>query len=110
MIAPSGRVGDCDDADPTVFPGKREDRDTRDDDCSGLADDTAACPCAVEHRGTTPYLFCTTGSDWAGTHAVCTRVGYYLADVQAQSGGCWNDYPRTCASGQDQPYYFICEG
>ncbi len=172
--------GDCDDADPTVFPGKREDCDARDDDCSGLADDTAVCPCVVEHRGTQPYLFCTTGADWAAAQAGCASVGYHLADVQDaveddwlavtaatyastywwmgandqtaegtwtwasgeawgythwcpsepnnghglecvstteedcgvlgwQAGGCWNDYPCTCAAGQGQPYYYICE-
>ncbi|MFM2248996.1 MAG: hypothetical protein RL071_5071, partial [Pseudomonadota bacterium] len=26
-----------------------------------------------------------------------------------QSGGCWNDYPCSCAAGQGQPYYSICE-
>jgi hypothetical protein len=172
--------GDCDDADPTVFPGKREDCDARDDDCSGLADDSAACPCVVEHRGAQPYLFCTTGTDWAGAQATCAAVGYHLADVEDsaedawlaataatyastywwmgandltaegawtwesgaawsytnwcasepnnghglecvptteedcgvlgwQSGGCWNDFPCSCAAGQGQPYYSICE-
>lgn len=172
---------DCDDADPSVYPGKREDRDARDDDRSGLAGATAACPCVVEHRGTQPYRFCATGADGAAAQAACATVGDHLADAQDsveddwlaltasayastswwlgatdlaaegswawesgatwsythlcpsepnnghgldcvptteedrgvlgwQAGGWWNDYPCTCAAGQGQPYFNICEG
>ncbi len=100
--APS--TGDCDDADPTVFPGKTEDCDARDDDCSGLPDDTAACPCTVVHRGTQPYLFCTTGTDWAGAQATCTSVGYHLADVTDSTEDAWL---TTTAAGFASTYWWM---
>ena len=45
------RGPDCNDQDPTIHPGQKETCNFRDDDCSGLVDDTPGCA-AVAHDPT----------------------------------------------------------
>ncbi|MEM9192007.1 MAG: putative metal-binding motif-containing protein [Myxococcota bacterium] len=56
---------DCDDADPTVFPGARELCDMRDNDCNGMIDDGCGSACMVDadcRRGETCVMnVCTPG-------------------------------------------------
>lgn len=82
--------GDCDDADASVSPLRDEDCNARDDDCSGVADDDGVlCPCPIEHRLGVPYLFCTTGSDWAQARDACRAAGYQLVTVSDAAEDAW---------------------
>lgn len=78
---------DCNDADPLVHPGAAEACDGADNDCSGLVDDGAACPCpTVDSEGTTFHL-CNLPMPWQDAAAFCTGQGLSLAriDSEAQS-------------------------
>jgi hypothetical protein len=54
----------------------------RDDDCDGLIDEDAACPCPREVRGGRTYLFCEARRSWVGAQVACASVGYTLAKVE----------------------------
>jgi hypothetical protein len=54
----------------------------RDDDCDGVIDEDAGCPCAREVRGGRTYLFCDARRSWVGAQVACASVGYALAKVE----------------------------
>jgi len=91
---PTGRVSDptdCDDGDSAVNPGATDSCDGADNDCSGLADDTGTCPCAVEHDGDRPYLFCETALDWNSASSSCATYGYHLVSIADSTENDWVD-------------------
>ncbi len=85
------RDGDCDDANPDVHPDATEVCNTIDDDCDGVADSSAVCPCDVEHwpDALHPYLFCTAVSDWQDAADACDALGYALVTFDSAAEGTW---------------------
>lgn len=73
-------VDDCDDADPTVFPGAPEVCDGRDTDCDP-GNEAAACACTTASYGGHTYQLCTVHVDWASARGVCRLLGADLAVV-----------------------------
>jgi hypothetical protein len=72
---------DCNDADPAVHPGAAEACNGADDDCSGLVDDAAACPCeAVDVDGVAFHL-CNLPMPWTEAAAFCAAQGHGLARI-----------------------------
>jgi hypothetical protein len=52
-----------------------------DDDCDGMIDDAAGCPCDVVTIGGRAYLFCGAPQAWSAARTTCTGVGYELVTV-----------------------------
>ncbi len=89
---PSGYAatsGDCDDTDASVYPGNTEDCDGADQDCDGVVDDGAPCPCNMEFYEDETYLFCTTGSNWYTAQTFCELYGYELASADDADEDSW---------------------
>jgi hypothetical protein len=72
---------DCDDSEMGVRPGAADVCDGIDNDCSGLADDVAACPCASAAVADRTFLFCHRAVRWRDADAVCMGYGGRLASI-----------------------------
>jgi hypothetical protein len=72
---------DCNNSDPAVHPGAEEICDGVDNDCSGLADDSASCPCPIETIGESRYAFCNLPMPWNEADAHCRSLGGRLASA-----------------------------
>ena len=83
--------GDCDDVDSAVNPGATEVCNTIDDDCDGVADSSAVCPCDVEYwpDNLHPYLFCTAETTWQDASDACDALGYALVTFDSAAEGTW---------------------
>jgi hypothetical protein len=94
-VEPSGvttDATDCDDGDAAVNPDGTETCNGYDDDCDGVADSTAVCPCEVEYRsGDTehPYLFCTGAEKWTDAEIACAAEGYAMVTINDASEDAW---------------------
>jgi len=78
----SATSGDCDDDNARVSPDANESCNGIDDDCDGLIDSEAVCPCNLERSGDHAYLFCATTADWWQGLATCdAETNYQLAVV-----------------------------
>ena len=78
---------DCDDGDPAVRPGAVEICNGRDDDCSGVIDDSPACPCEQVDIDGVAFELCDRPMPWDEAAAFCAARGGALArvDDRAQS-------------------------
>ena len=95
---------DCDDADPNNYPGNTEVCDGQDNDCDGFADDTAVCPCPVEHwpDDLHPYMFCATETTWFDAQTDCGDSDYRLVTFDSEPELIWTtDTAISYASGQN---------
>jgi hypothetical protein len=91
--APSFYVSDdtdCDDSDPGVNPGASEACNGVDDDCDGVADSSATCPCNINRYGGHVYLFCATVSDWWDARDDCLdNDSYDLVTIDDAGEDAW---------------------
>ena len=77
---------DCDDTDPTSYPGAPEDCDGEDDNCDDVVDDGAECDCPLWNRGTHAYLVCSDDpASWNAAEFLCESYGYELVDFGSSS-------------------------
>ena len=74
--------GDCDDLDAARSPGLPDLCNGQDEDCSGYADDSGACPCDVTWDGPSTYMLCTTLLSWTDARTDCQSYGYDLVAVE----------------------------
>jgi hypothetical protein len=82
---------DCDDADGTIYPGATEDCDALDNDCDGVVDSDAACPCHLEYFGgsDSPYLFCEVTQSWTTAKTICQNYNYHLITINNADEDLW---------------------
>ena len=80
---------DCEDAISSINPGAVDACDTVDNDCDGYADNDGLCPCVVLYYNNTPYMFCTSTTDWYTAQASCNNYGYDLVTVNNSAENTW---------------------
>ncbi|MCS6798371.1 MAG: MopE-related protein [Myxococcota bacterium] len=84
--------GDCDDGNRDRHPAAPERCNGRDDNCTGVVDESAGCPCDWHWNGTTghAYLFCRgTHLAWALARDFCRMRGYELATIDDATENGW---------------------
>ena len=80
---------DCGPLDPTVFPGAVEICNGKDDDCNGVADLVAGCPCFADRYRGHLYLFCPDAITWDNARSNCLAYGYRMASVDDAQENAW---------------------
>lgn len=95
--------GDCNDADPSVFPGQVESCNGKDDNCNGVVDDFATCPgggvCQAGVCGSCPPQFLCSGvcTDFQNDALNCGGCGVRCgAGESCKLGACAPD--TSCKS------------
>ncbi len=95
---------DCDDRDPDVYPDAPETCDGHDENCDGLADDAATCPCPVQWDDDSAYMICTNNKDWNEAEQLCQSVSYNLITVGDSTE---SDWLRTTAASIDNGTWWV---
>jgi hypothetical protein len=87
---------DCADDDPAVQPGAAEVCNGIDDDCSGLVDDSPACPCPTRVIDGVSFELCDLPMPWQQAAGFCMAKGGVLAriDGAAQSEALFREARR----------------
>jgi glucose/arabinose dehydrogenase len=91
-VQPPGFVaagGDCNDGDPSAYPGAAEVCDGRDNDCDGVVDQGSVCPCTTAYYGSHAYLYCFSFLPWQTARATCQSYGYDLVSVADAQENQW---------------------
>ncbi len=70
---------DCDSSNSTIHPGATEVCDGVDNDCNGLVDDAAECPCEVLQVNDAKFHLCEWRMSWREASDFCVRKGLKLA-------------------------------
>jgi hypothetical protein len=80
---------DCNDANPSTYPGATEECDLEDDDCDGQWDNNPMCPQCVIQPLPAPSIndaaFCFALRTWAEAEADCVTRGGHLISVHDQA-------------------------
>lgn len=91
-------TGDCDDADDTVNPAGVETCDSKDNDCSGVADDVHECySCTTMAQATGTYEYCTNYVSWTTARDLCASFGEQLVIL---------DSSEKNAEVSEEAYYY----
>ena len=72
---------DCNDTDPTIHPGAREQCDQIDNDCSGRIDDHPQCPCESVTVDGVQFDLCNQPMPWVEAEQFCAARGQTLARI-----------------------------
>ena len=85
------RAGDCDDNNSETHPEGDEVCNGADDDCDGLADSTAVCPCPVYRYEEHVYLFCESVRSWGQARESCGQgaLGFDLVRLDSDGERGW---------------------
>jgi hypothetical protein len=82
----SGCEEDCDDGDPSIFPGAPELCNFSDDNCNGEVDEGGDCPtCIPETLNGVDYLFCFVSRTFEDAEADCVAKGGHLASIHDEA-------------------------
>lgn len=60
-----------------------------DEDCDGLIDEGADCPCEVAQYEGQPHLFCDQARPWPNARELCQAVGYDLVIIETAELDAW---------------------
>jgi hypothetical protein len=86
--APSGYVNnitDCQDTLANINPGETEECDGVDQDCDGILDSAASCPCEFFTFEDSSYYFCeNTNLQWRWAEFACSFTGYTLISINSE--------------------------
>ena len=74
---------DCDDYDDSSYPDAPEYCDGEDQNCDGLADNGADCPCEHLNWSGDSYMFCELSKKWTQSRNYCQDYGYNLISVNS---------------------------
>ncbi len=75
---------DCDDDDPKIHPDAAEVCDGKDNDCSGLADDSPKCPCTPVEAAGVKFELCDLPMPWGQAARFCRDKGMTLARIDSK--------------------------
>ncbi|MBN2495416.1 MAG: hypothetical protein JXR96_12550, partial [Deltaproteobacteria bacterium] len=76
-----GDVCDCGPIDPHRYPGATEICNGKDDDCDGVIDGIASCPCQAAESNRHVYYFCDSASSWDEARDSCLSYNAHLVTI-----------------------------